>query len=828
MSVIGQALEHHRAGRLQQAEALYRQILGRDPAHPDALHLLGVIAHQLGQHERALEFIKQAIDANPSVPVFYNSLGEVLSALNRLDAAIAAYRRACAVDPDYVPAYDNLGLTLQAAGRSDDAIAAFRQAVVRGPDEAQAHYNLGHALHEAGKRTEAIVAYRQALALAPNDPEIHNNLGIALKDDGRLSDAIAAFRRALALVPDHTQALCNLGIALIEGGQSQEAIGLLEKVVTILPDLAEAHYRLGIAWRARDRLNEALAAFERAQALQPQRAQIYYYRAAVLDALGRAEEAIGAYRDTLRLQPEFAAAQRGLVSALRTAPPLRYQADLEYEISRCFAMPEINVQALARASAQQIMGKYRLPERLHVSDLDSVLFELASDELLITLLTRTVNVDAALEHSLTTVRRALLLRYSDAIDIADKRRELMAAIALQCVSNEYVFAVGADEQELVDSVRAACEQMTQERPVPSQALEHRLLLLAMYQPLYTLLGARTLAAIPLAAWSVSLQAVIKRALTEPLEEQTLEQEIEPLTQVEDPMSLAVRAQYEEHPYPRWLELPQVVPMGLGSFLRSSFPHFEPPVFLDETIRMLVAGCGTGFEPLLLARSYSQVDILAIDLSRRSLAYAVRKARELGIGNVRFRHADILNLSSLPERFEVIECVGVLHHLAEPVRGWRVLTELLEPGGVMRVALYSGCARELVIRAREEIRQRALTPTARDIKAFRAPVLAGACDTTLAELAQSEDFYSLSSCRDLLFHTIEHRFTLAQIREALAELDLSFIGFDLPMPAVRQRYRELFPGDLAMTDLAAWERFETLFPRTFVGMYTFWCQKPPYA
>lgn len=216
---LQQALAHHQAGRLQQAERLYRDILAREPEHPDALHLLGVIAHQTGQHEQAVALIELAIQVQPRAPAYHNNLGEVLTALNRLDQAIAAYEQACGLAPDYAEAHNNLGIALQMAKREEGAIAAFQRAVQARPDFAEAHYNLGNVLLDVGRPEDAVRAYRAALQLLPDYAQAYNNLGIALAAQLRIDEAILAFDQALHLIPDFAEAHANKGMALLLNGE---------------------------------------------------------------------------------------------------------------------------------------------------------------------------------------------------------------------------------------------------------------------------------------------------------------------------------------------------------------------------------------------------------------------------------------------------------------------------------------------------------------------------------------------------------------------------------------------------------------------------------
>lgn len=204
------ALRHHQAGRLTDAEVLYRQILAVEPNHAEALHHLGIIAQQTSRCLLAVELIRQAIVLNPSVSAAYCNLGEAYRSAGQLSEAIAACRRAIELKPDLAEAYNNLGNALRDQRHFDKAVAAFRHALQLKPDHATTHYNLGNALRDQGRIDEAIATYCRALQLKPDYLKAHHNLGNALFDQGRLDDAIASYRRALQINPDDCETHSNL------------------------------------------------------------------------------------------------------------------------------------------------------------------------------------------------------------------------------------------------------------------------------------------------------------------------------------------------------------------------------------------------------------------------------------------------------------------------------------------------------------------------------------------------------------------------------------------------------------------------------------------
>ncbi|HEX7790617.1 MAG TPA: methyltransferase, partial [Afipia sp.] len=195
-------------------------------------------------------------------------------------------------------------------------------------------------------------------------------------------------------------------------------------------------------------------------------------------------------------------------------------------------------------------------------------------------------------------------------------------------------------------------------------------------------------------------------------------------------------------------------------------------------------------------------------------------KELGLSNLRYAQADILALES-NARFDVIDSSGVLHHLKEPLTGWRRLAGLLRPGGLMHIGLYSATARSDINAARAYLAQQGRDYSVTEVRRLRAEFASRAPGDSLYNITQFSDFFSMSECRDLLFHVREHQFSIPQIADFIREIGLTFLGFETP---ARTSYLRRFPEDRAATNLANWNVFEAENPATFAGMYQFWIQK----
>ena len=263
------AIQHHRAGRLVEAEALYRQILVTETEHPDSLHMLGVIAQQSGQPHLAIELIRRAISHNGAVPAFHNNLGNAYIAAQLWVEAETCFRRALEWKPDYTEAHYNLGSALRAQGKFEDAVASYRQALTHRPHHAETYLNLSNALQAQGRLEEAAEACRQALTLKPNLASAHNNLGNLYIAQEQFEAALNAYAQAIALKPNFAEAHHNRGLAALKLGRPDEAVTACQQAVSFKPDYVAAHVVLGNALRDIGRKEPADLAYQRAVTLDP-------------------------------------------------------------------------------------------------------------------------------------------------------------------------------------------------------------------------------------------------------------------------------------------------------------------------------------------------------------------------------------------------------------------------------------------------------------------------------------------------------------------------------------------------------------------------------
>ena len=583
--------------------------------------------------------------------------------------------------------------------------------------------------------------------------QLHLQAALALAEQ-KPGLALRLIEESLRLEADfsarNTRAVC-----LLSCGQKQEATAALLALLEERPDHADLWLNLGRARNNPEDLHEALR-------LRPGWLPARLLLARCLADQQRTQEALALLGDAT--EPAMLLLEVRILSEAG-----RHQEAAGRLLDEWPGNDEARHLLIRVLSSAQVLIRHpNLPQRLLESsgvagalDLFPAALRLWPDhlELLLTLLSHGQVCDLALERRLAAWRRQFRNQ--------PEPGPLAEALAIHNFTHEFAMLEEPDE----------LEGLTPEHPA---------------YPLYR----------PLPPGTAAPEAVLECQVRQPQREQKLRLRLRA-----DPGIDRVRQQYEENPYPRWRSL------GVGQEARpfhqvmsQLFPdHGCAPV--DEPT-ILIAGCGTGRHALSSARRYAGARTWAIDFSLTSLAYALRQAGE--DSPVQFRWADLLHLdqADLPDSFDIIESVGVLHHLEQPLTGLLALRRRLAPQGWMRLGLYSARFRSRFARARALARQ--LAP-GRDLRQVRRLLVEQLPAPDLEALASTVDFYSLSGLRDLLLHERELEYDLDGVWQLMESANLEIIGFE----GSAQQWG---------SDRLAWQRFEEENPTAFKGMYVFWCRK----
>jgi 2-polyprenyl-3-methyl-5-hydroxy-6-metoxy-1,4-benzoquinol methylase len=540
------------------------------------------------------------------------------------------------------------------------------------------------------------------------------------------------------------------------------------------------------------KFDDAVRTYKRALQLKPDHAEVCNNLGRVLLAQGKLKDASAYFARALVLMPQLLKQYAGICATLvALLPPfgdaLRKQAE---------AWPK------------------QLPE----SELfgSGGLATIADNPLLLQVMQSIPVQDIAFERLLTALRRWLLSAARTGQATSDIVTGFACALAQQCFINEYVFATTPEEDARINDLRRALgDALASDGAIDAMQVA----VLAMYEPLHTQAFTPALLA---RKWSPALDNLLMQQVRAPAREIELRDSIPRLTTIEDEVSKQVRQQYEENPYPRWVHAAgQVTPVSIDQYVREQCPAgAHAPLGKTDGLEILVAGCGTGQIAIASAQKYLGARVLAVDLSLSSLCYAKRNTPPSLAAQIEYAQADILKLATIGRSFDVIDCSGVLHHMADPLEGWRILLTLLRPGGLLHLGFYSEAGRKDVVAARSFIAERDFGSTPPEIRHCRQELL----KTPLASVTRFTDFFSTSECRDLLFHVHEAHMTIPAINTFIGKHRLKFLGFEFDAPAMRHYRNHFAASGWSLIDLDRWHEFEMKSPDTFAGMYQFWVQK----
>ena len=769
----------------------------------------------------AVKILINMIEIDPNYERSFSLLIACNQKADNPTLAQISFQKILDVRPHDATAHVNLGQALRLQGKNNQAIDHFKKALAIKPKYAEAYNNIGLSLRDQGKLQKARDAYKTALSIKPDYPEAINNMGNALMKQGRLEEALAAYQNAINIKPDNAEAFNNMGNALMEQGKLEEASEAYNKALSIKPNNAEAFNNMGNVRKEQGRIEDALESYQNAIKNDPNSTDAYVNFGKVLKEQDKLDEAIKYYNTALTIRPDCAEAKIHLGIALKGKIFEKPNPSLLNRITslldnETYVRPR-DISSSAISLLQFEPAIKNLAQKYSRGELKQSLKETVSELSKLPLLLKLMSVcpidNLELEAALTKVRSELLQAISKISDNSDIMR-FQSALALQCFTNEYIYEQDEIEAQALYQLDISVKRSLTDGKQPSPM---SIMCLASYKALYNY------------AWSGLLKSnnfiheVLVRQLKEPESEKIIKQNIATLTEITDKVSVKVQDQYEESPYPRWVNL--LLPLSPAP-INKVVSHLKLRLS-DDNIRhleqpnILVAGCGTGMHSLGTAARFKNSKVLAIDISLSSLAYAQRRTKELGIKNIDYMHADILDLGKLNRKFDIIESGGVLHHMGDPMAGWKVLTECLKRGGLMKIGLYSDFARQDIVKIRKEIAQLGIGTSISEMKSFRKIMINSNKEHHKVDRS-SPDFYTISTLRDLLFHVQEYRFTLPEIAKCLDQLGLKFCGFET-LDAV-QKFSLTYTLEDDPYDLKKWQLYEENNPRIFANMYQFWCQK----
>ena len=633
------------------------------------------------------------------------------------------------------------------------------------------------------------------------------------------------YKKILEKDPNHFQSICFLGTLSIQIKNFERAKKLLNKAIGIQPNNANVNNNLGIVNNELEDYQKAINYFQKAIKIQPNHANAHNNLGNVFKVLGEHQKAISCYQNAIKINPSNTSIINGLSDLCKLIQldniTKTNSTSLKELFLFLFRRNNINHTDIFRNAKLLLFIGENDNQVRQIANSDSLLLKnkiiqnLSKEELFLLMLQKSLMTDKFLEKLLTKLRYEILFTLADSNqNILKGYFDFIVSLAEQCLLNEYVYVQSKKEINHVNQLK---NKIVNNKEIN----ELEMAILGCYIPLYTSKNI-TNKLLDYKSKNILFNDLITMQIKEPLKEIKLVNSIKSFDKIIDSVSKKVREQYEEHPYPRWRytnkNLPSNFLFKLNNEIKPNKIEYSNK-FVNPNV--LIAGCGTG-KHITIAERYLNANILGVDLSLASLAYAKRKTEELGFKNIEFLHADILQLKNLNRKFDVIECVGTLHHMKDPLTGLKVLLDLLEPHGFLKLGLYSEIARQHIVKAREFIKKKKFKNTIKDIRNCRELIFNEKKDPLLQKIFHSNDFYSTSSVRDLMFHVKEHRFTIPEISKMLKKLNLEFLGFLNLL--IKIKFSKFFPNDKKNISLDNWNQFEISNPDTFSNMYQFWVRK----
>ena len=649
---------------------------------------------------------------------------------------------------------------------------------------------------------------------------------LELHQKKKFIDAEKNYKKILEINPNHFQTIFYLGTLFAQTGKLNLSKKFLEKTIKIHPEDINAYRNLGIVLKELGELSKSAICFKKVIEIQPKNTTAYNILGSVYAELGLYQEAFTNYKKSILIDQNNTLTINNL-SVLLKEVSLSDITKISKENVRevilfLFKRKDVDHNDLFSKAILFFKNKYYDSEKINsiISSNAPLLSEkitmnLLKDELFLLMLQKSLITDYFFERILNKLRYEILFNISNAKkNILEKNFNFIISLAEQCFLNEYIFIQLKEEDRLLMNLKQSIKN-------DKKIDELKIAILACYSPLYDN-NEINKKLINYKSKNNLFNDLINMQINEPAKEKRLINSIKSFGKIADTTSKKVRDQYEKNPYPRWRYIYKNLPSNTQTIIKSQIKpnkiEFKKKI---DNPDILVAGCGTG-KSILKAANYLNAKILGIDLSLTSLAYAKRKVEELGLKNINFLHADILELKNLNKKFDIIECAGVLHHMKKPSDGLKILSELLKPHGIIQLGLYSEIARKDIIEVKEFIKKKNYKASIENIRKSRKEIYLSQGNKLIQKVFYRKDFYSISTVRDLIFHVMEHRFTLVEISKMLKNLNLEFLGFtDI---RTKKKYMEIFPKDTNSISLENWHKFEKDNPESFLGMYSFCIRK----
>jgi ubiquinone/menaquinone biosynthesis C-methylase UbiE len=615
--------------------------------------------------------------------------------------------------------------------------------------------------------------------------------------------------------PDSFNLLARVQLESSNYHMAQQAIN---QALELNPNNGGYQYSAGHIALACNELEKAKVLFRKAIKLAPKETKAETSLAYTLAQSGDVVEAFSHFRELAKTQGNDIHIRSQLLETASQVKADYYDPELEQDLLHYLSWSDMNLNLLASLSSSLLECKFQIDQTGSAAQFE----EISSCPLLVSSLRNTLIKSPLLERLIMALRSELLIYATKQGQLANKHIPLCEAIAQYGLRCEYLLPCTQSELGMISTLKDIIDKSLNQVGCTPMDIAGALSLVAMYEQWSSLENINTLRGFPEQDWPDFIKEL--RSVQENL--YTLkDMKFEKLTKIPKSIDQAVKGQYEKYPYPCWNNLDYKKTTLYGVALKNEYPNANLPSHIfNKKLEVLVAGCGTGRHALNVAKFFKGVNVLAIDISHQSLAYAKNKTEKLNLSNIEFKQADLTTLPLLNKKFNIIECSGVLHHIKEDQKALQNLLINLMPNGLIKISLYSERARRNITNMRSIFNK--TLKNDHQIKVARQAIMHSEDKIITESIISSNDFYSMSGTVDLLFHEYEKCFTPTSIKKLCFENNLKWLGFSNLTHSAKSNFTKLHGLGADFQCLDKWEVFEELHPDTFSGMYQFYCQYQP--
>ena len=612
---------------------------------------------------------------------------------------------------------------------------------------------------------------------------LHNLQGIVNLHIAKYDEAILSFLEAIKLDKNFFDPYNNLGQAYFKKGKLDLAVESYKNALIINKKSHISYTNLAKIYYLKKEFSNSFECLNKSLAIEP-----------------RFIESLNLLREFLVLRLEFSQSNKNLYE------PIIYLIDKQLLVQpKYIAHSVVNLLKKDKDLIDIFDGNLK---DSHGAQLIEDLSKLSNISLLNNFIRICTIPDIDIENYFKFIRYKILFYDFKKIEYL-KVKPFIISLSIQCLLNEYIYEEDENEVDIINALEEKiCENINDEK----YYLEIDIMKLSLYRNLekYSWIDK---------ILSRGINKEFESIIKEFFKEKELKNNIKSFGISNNKISELVKNQYEENPYPRWFK-PTLLKkrVSINEFVSNLGLHINDKYEKTESPEILIAGCGTGQHAINTASRISNSKVTAFDLSYNSVSYGLRKSIEYKIDNINFMQGDILDVKNINKEFDIIECVGVLHHMENPRDGLREITNVLKKNGLIKIGLYSSLARRNITKFRNQYLKSDDYVDIKTLKSLRRAII-NSSDEYTKNFTKYLDFYSSSEIRDMLFNVQEHTFNISEIEELLNEMGLKFCGFTgFGSASNKSDYK------FDKFNLINWDKIEKENPDMFIGMYQLWCQK----